>query len=129
MSGAPYTREELSAMPRGASPERGTFCRGCSAWIPVFALDDETEAAIWAIPRPIERMARLMHVTCCNPCFAKLWVQHPDGLPEGIGPPCPYCGVHLFAAETRQCVACGWDWHDPAQVVNRLTGETAPPRP
>lgn len=33
------------------------------------------------------------------------------------GPPCPYCGEPLAAADARQCRFCGTDWHDPEHVV------------
>jgi hypothetical protein len=32
-------------------------------------------------------------------------------------PPCPHCGVPLRTALAKQCVSCGMDWHDPANLV------------
>ena len=31
--------------------------------------------------------------------------------------PCPHCGNRLPTAKARQCLSCGMDWHDPANVV------------
>jgi hypothetical protein len=35
------------------------------------------------------------------------------------GAPCPYCGAPLRTERARQCVKCGMDWHDPANVFRR----------
>ena len=58
--------------------------------------------------------------------FAKIWAIHPAGPhKEDIHPPCPYCGVSLFTEETKQCIHCGWDWHDSAHPV-RHEGKKTP---
>lgn len=35
------------------------------------------------------------------------------------GPPCQYCGVPLATDRAKQCIDCGYDWRDPANVVCR----------
>jgi RNA-directed DNA polymerase len=32
---------------------------------------------------------------------------------------CPYCGVPLRTAESKQCFVCGVDWHNPQRVTRR----------
>ena len=34
---------------------------------------------------------------------------------------CPYCGAELRTNKASQCFACGKDWHDPDNVVDRHT--------
>jgi hypothetical protein len=34
-------------------------------------------------------------------------------------PPCPYCGAQLLSGKAKQCLKCGMDWHDVANVVRR----------
>lgn len=43
---------------------------------------------------------------------------------EGI---CPYCGQPLRTNQSRQCFACGADWHDPLNPVQRGTPQPADP--
>jgi retron-type reverse transcriptase len=45
------------------------------------------------------------------------------------GPPgiCPYCNTPLRTPDASQCFACGNDWHDPENVVQRGTGEIQTP--
>ncbi len=33
--------------------------------------------------------------------------------------PCPHCGEPLRTPLAKQCLSCGMDWHDPANVVRR----------
>jgi hypothetical protein len=35
------------------------------------------------------------------------------------GAPCPYCGAPLRTEKAKQCLKCGMDWHDPANVYRR----------
>lgn len=37
--------------------------------------------------------------------------------------PCPYCMAPLPTAKAQQCLACGWDWHDAQNPVQRGTPE------
>lgn len=39
--------------------------------------------------------------------------------PRNPGPPCRYCGVPLATDRAKQCIDCGYDWRDPANVVCR----------
>ena len=32
-------------------------------------------------------------------------------------PSCPYCGKPLATDTAKRCFECGWDWHNPDQVV------------
>ena len=32
---------------------------------------------------------------------------------------CPYCESPLATPKARQCLVCGWDWHDPDNPVQR----------
>lgn len=32
---------------------------------------------------------------------------------------CPYCNSFLASDKAQQCLACGWDWHDPSNPVKR----------
>jgi hypothetical protein len=34
---------------------------------------------------------------------------------------CPYCNSFLASDKAKQCLACGWDWHDPSNPVKRGT--------
>lgn len=116
----PYTNAELEALSDTALPERGVYCPKCRNFIPAFSVIDvknELElrkqglAAMWEIHR----------LTGCNMRFAKIWAIHPHGPhPERQGTPCPYCGKPLFSDDTRQCIQCGWDWHDPAHPVQHV---------
>jgi hypothetical protein len=120
MSGDPYTNEELSELSDHAFPERGIYCPKCQNYIPYFAaLDLETEKALRV--SGLAAMEQIRRLTGCNMVFAKIWAVHPNGPhPERVGPPCPYCGKPLFSEKTRQCIQCGWDWHDPDKPVRHV---------
>jgi hypothetical protein len=66
-------------------------------------------------------MVAIRKLTGCNMLFAKIWAIHPNGPhPVRVGPPCPYCGKPLFSDGTRQCLQCGWDWHNPKNPVQHV---------
>lgn len=118
MNPAPYTKEELEALNDEALPERGEYCPKCKGFIPSFdALNRQTEQQLRSLGT-LTAIRGLRDLTGCNLRFAKAWALHPGGPhPRRTGPPCPYCGKALFTAETRQCIQCGWDWHDPSRPV------------
>jgi hypothetical protein len=33
--------------------------------------------------------------------------------------PCPYCQAPLASSQAKQCFKCGYDWHDPTNIVRR----------
>ncbi len=120
MSALAYTNEELSRLDDHAFPERGTYCPKCRNYIPTFAaMDANTEQRLRE--GRLRSMFEVRRLTGCNLIFAKIWVIHPNGPhPERFGPPCPYCGSRLFSEGTRQCIQCGWDWHDPSNPVQHV---------
>ena len=115
-----YTNEELSRMVDDAFPERGVYCPKCRNYIPTFtALDSDVERRLSGTG--LAGMAELRRLTGCNLIFAKIWAVHPNGPhPAPVRPPCPYCGRPLFSEGTRQCIQCGWDWHDSANPVQHI---------
>lgn len=117
MADAPYSNEELRTLTtEDALPERGDFCPRCRKFIPSFAdlSDDDVRQLMEVVAQsPAQAMRELRAKTGCNMRFAKIWVIHPTGPHVAkIHPPCPYCGKPLFSTGTRQCLSCGWDWHD-----------------
>jgi len=120
----PYTKEELHSLPIDAWPERGDFCPNCQTTIPRFqALTKEDEERIRKLSH-IEQIKELRLATGCNLRWGKIWALHPKGPQEHkqkFGPPCPYCGEDLFTKRTKQCLECGWDWHDPLNPVRHKT--------
>ena len=120
MIDAPYTNEELRELSGSASPERGVYCPKCRNYIPAFAdVDAKTLESIRGFG--VRSMSEIRRLTGCNLVFAKIWAVHPDGShPARNGPPCHYCGRHLFSEGTRQCIRCGWDWHDPKNPVQHV---------
>jgi len=120
MSDAPYTNEELSGLSDRAFPARGIYCPKCRNFIPSFAaISPDKEKALRG--SGLASMAEIRKLTGCNLVFAKIWAIHPNGPhPVRVGPPCPYCGRALFSEATRQCIQCGWDWHDPEKPVQHV---------
>ena len=121
MSSEAYSREELGRVSDSEFPTRGPLCPRCQAHIPAFAaLSAEEEARLRKLD-PIEQMRALREATGCNLRWAKIWALHPDG-PQShkIGPPCPYCAHPLFTDQSKQCLECGWDWHDASRPVQHV---------
>jgi hypothetical protein len=117
MSDAPYTNEEIAKLGESAFPKRGTHCPRCRNFIPVFAAVPPKEEARLR-DSGIRGLSELRRKTGCNAVFAKIWWSHPDGphAPK-ITLPCPYCAEPLPTEKSKQCLRCGWDWHDPAKPV------------
>jgi hypothetical protein len=114
---APYTNEELAKLGADAAPQRGVYCPRCKSYIPSFAVFDAKEEARLRASR-VSGFTELKERTGCNALFAKIWFIHPDGPhAQKERPPCPYCGTPLFTPKSRQCLHCGWDWHDAAHPV------------
>lgn len=113
----PYTNEEIAALGDSDFPQRGVFCPRCRNFIPSFAaLSPDDEAQLRA--SGAGGLRALRQRTGCNQIFAKIWWIHPAGPHEAkVTPPCPYCGKPLFTEKSRQCLRCGWDWHDAAHPV------------
>lgn len=117
MTGAPYTNEEIASLGDGAFPQRGVHCPRCRNFIPVFAAVPTEEESLLR-DSGIKGFEELRRKTGCNTVFAKIWWIHPDGPHEAkVRPPCPYCGKPLFTEKSRQCLQCGWDWHDAGKPV------------
>jgi ribosomal protein L37E len=114
MSSTPYTNEELARLQHGDAPDRGAFCPKCGKYIPTFAALTAADEARLRSLDVVSAIRELRGKTGCSLFFAKIWALHPDG-PEQKKerPPCPYCGRPLFTTKSKQCVHCGWDWHDP----------------
>jgi len=120
VSDAPYTNDEIAALGDDAFPERGVYCPRCKNYIPSFAVFDAKDEARLRASR-IEGFQELKARTGCNAIFAKIWLIHPDGPhPAKATPPCPYCGEPLFTENAKQCLNCGWDWHDAGHPVKHL---------
>lgn len=121
MNDAPYTNDELARLPMHARCARGPLCPKCGCHIPSFAV---LTAADEASLRRLDTMSAIREVrakTGCSVAFAKIWALHPDGpCPRKEGPPCPYCGQPLFTSLSKQCLRCGWDWHDAARPVQHI---------
>jgi hypothetical protein len=117
-----YNDEELLGLADDAFPQRGEFCPRCRKFIPSFSdLSTEDIHQLRELP-PAQAMRALRQKTNCNIVFAKIWAIHPTGPHAAkIHPPCPYCGTPLFSTGTRQCLKCGWDWHDKDNP-KKLTG-------
>src|SRR5689334_803087 len=117
MPDAPYTNEELARLGEHAMPTRGVYCPRCKNYIPSFAaFDSPAEGRLRSLR--ISGFEELKARTGCNAIFAKIWFIHPDGPhPAKVKPPCPYCGKPLFTEKSRQCLQCGWDWHDAKRPV------------
>ncbi len=102
--------------------EQGEFCPRCKNFIPRFRTLDESEEMRLRSLSPVEAIKELRQKTGCGIATAKIWVLHPTGPHAAkIHPPCPYCSAPLFSMDSRQCVKCGWDWHDQAHPVKRAT--------
>jgi hypothetical protein len=52
--------------------------------------------------------------------YQDLWAQR-EALRRLI--PCPYCEQPLKTSVARQCLSCGMDWHDPANVIRLGSAE------
>jgi hypothetical protein len=120
MNDRPYTNEELRQLHADAVPQRREYCPKCKNFIPSFeALSHEAEKSLRR--SRLAAIAEVRKLTGCNMQFAKIWAIHPNGPhPEGKEPPCPYCGRLLFSDKTRQCIRCGWDWHDPENPIQHV---------
>ncbi len=119
----PYTHEEILALDEDAWPTKGIFCAKCKKFIPIFSINSEEIVRIRKLDT-IYQMNAIKNATGCNLPFAKIWALHPHGPVHPLnrnGPPCPFCNVLLFSFETRQCVDCGWDWHDKNKPINLLS--------
>lgn len=128
MNADAYTREELARVDYSNSPDRGPLCPCCGIRIPVFAdISPDTEREIRKFDFSAQKRA-VRKMTGCSIGWAKIWVLHPDGPRQRVmGPPCPYCGKELFTTQTKQCLQCGWDWHDPSHPVRHVV-KKLPPR-
>jgi hypothetical protein len=117
MSVDAYTNEELSRLSDDV-PIRGVFCPKCGQHIPTFAaLTQKEEARLRALDI-ISAIREVRSKTGCGLAMAKIWALHPNGPhPKKDGPPCPYCSRPLFTSKTKQCLHCGWDWHDAKHPV------------
>ena len=120
MSETPYTNDELAALGNDAFPKRGTYCPRCRNFIPKFAAIGADEEARLRIDG-IAGWKALRVKTGCNMLFAKIWWIHPNGAHAAkVTPPCPYCGEPLFTENSKQCLKCGWDWHDSKHLVKHV---------
>jgi hypothetical protein len=121
MSTEPYSREELTRVTISEFPKRGLLCPRCQTHIPSFGDLSEKEEKRIRLLDPVEQMRALREATGCNLRWAKIWVLHPNG-PQShkIGPPCPYCGQPLFTDQSKQCLECGWDWHNALRPVQHV---------
>jgi hypothetical protein len=100
--------------------EQGDFCPQCKNHIPRFPGLTETEETRIRDLSPVNAMKELHELTGCGIATAKIWALHPTGPHAAkIHPPCPYCGKALISTESRQCLLCGWDWHDSEHPVQR----------
>lgn len=108
MDATPYTRKELEALPLGAIPDRGVYCKHCRAVIPCFADITAEEEERYRDSDMLHRMKFARDATGCPMLWARLWALHFDG--HGM-PPCPQCGEPLLSKLARQCFECGADWH------------------
>jgi ribosomal protein L37E len=126
MSDTPYTNEEIARLGDSAFPQRGVFCPRCRNFIPSFAaFTPEEEGRLRG--SGIKGFTELRRKTGCNTVFAKIWWSHPDGPHQAkVTPPCPYCGEPLFTEKTKQCLHCGWDWHDSAKPVQHPVTKKRP---
>ena len=117
----PFTNAELAKLSDSDLPSRGVFCPKCQKFIPTFESFDTEYERLLAQPRPA-LIRELRARTGCNQVFAKIWAAHPDGPHAAvIHPPCPFCGRPLFTERSKQCVQCGWDWHDAEHPVRHQT--------
>ncbi len=118
MSDASYTNDEIAKLDDSAFPQRGTHCTRCRNFIPSFAAISPAEEARLR-DSGLVGIRELRARTGCNMVFAKIWWSHPSGPHAAkLTPPCPHCGRPLFTERSRQCLQCGWDWHDPAKPVH-----------
>jgi len=102
--------------------ERGEFCPKCKNYIPRFLALNEIEVKALRAMRPADAIKELRRKTGCEIVTAKIWVVHPTGPhPARIRPPCPYCGELLFSEKSKQCLKCGWDWHNPEKPIRHST--------
>lgn len=116
----PYTWEMLQNLDSKAEPEFGIFCGHCKFFIPIFEQIDGAEEQRIRLLEPIQQMAEVRRITSCPLGWAKTWKLHANGPLSCVrhGGPCPFCGITLFSSETKQCIDCGWDWHDPETPRN-----------
>jgi len=128
MSVLAYTREDLAKVGDSDFPQRGVFCPRCHTHIPEFAaLSKEQEEKIRQLS-PLHQMKAVHEATGCNLRWAKIWALHPDGpRSHKNGPPCPYCGEPVFTPASKQCLECGWDWHDSQRPVQHRVKTKADP--
>ena len=109
MDAAPYTRDELDALPKDAQPERGVYCKFCRWIIPEFADITPELAETVRDSGMLDRMRFARKTTGCSMLWARIWALHP---PDGhVTKPCPECGEQLMTKLAKQCLACGADWH------------------
>jgi peptide methionine sulfoxide reductase MsrB len=103
-----------------SQPESGIFCAHCKNVIPIFAQIDKAEEQRIRVLEPLQQIVEVRRITGCPLGWAMTWKLHANGSLSCVrhGGPCPYCGVKLFSSETKQCIDCGWDWHDPKNPRN-----------
>jgi hypothetical protein len=61
-------------------------------------------------------IAKLCQLTGWSAGDSKRWVADRKMSLEWEPWPCPYCGDQLRTGNAKQCLSCGMDWHDPANV-------------
>jgi hypothetical protein len=116
-----YYNRELPAV-RDEWPRMGRLCPHCNLRIPRFLdLAPETAAQARKLTRTsmVSAISLIHETTGCGIRWAQLWAEHPDGPRKPVprkGPPCVYCGEPLVSEESKQCLECGMDWHDPGNV-------------
>lgn len=117
MPDVPYTNEEIAKLGDNAFPQRGAYCPRCRNFIPSFSTISPAVEAPLRDPGLVG-LRELRARTGCNMVFAKIWWSHPQGPHAAkLALPCPYCGRPLFSQRSKQCLQCGWDWHDSARPV------------
>ena len=79
-------------------------------------LERELHALISKGKPALEIIKKLHDVTGAPFQDCKQWVF--EHTPRTITP-CPYCQAPLASRQAKQCFKCGYDWHDPNNVIRR----------